>query len=207
MAVSRRREYLADASAAELTRNPLALAARSRRSRRRTPRPKTIKRGSAHLCIADPMGRRIGRHEAVGRPWRRIRRWPAASQRSIRWGSRSNVARPRTSRFGEAGAAAQTSRPRASGGVDAAPRAARRVHVFLRPRSSLMADGRHATRGAAVNVARRCAAGEPVVSRTNHSWGTGICATRTARRDARRCRTRIGVLDENRPRSCRSSSC
>lgn len=63
MAVSRQREYLADASGAELTRNPAALAsALSRIESAETPTV-AVKRGSAHLCIADPLGRRIGLRE------------------------------------------------------------------------------------------------------------------------------------------------
>jgi heat shock protein HtpX len=60
MMVSRRREYLADASGAELTRNPLALAsALDKIDRAHAPTP-SVKRGSAHLCIADPLGRAVG---------------------------------------------------------------------------------------------------------------------------------------------------
>ena len=60
MMVSRRREYLADASGAELTRNPLALAsALEKIDRAHEPTP-SVKRGSAHLCIADPLGRAVG---------------------------------------------------------------------------------------------------------------------------------------------------
>jgi heat shock protein HtpX len=62
MMVSRRREYLADASGAELTRNPLALAsALEKIDRAHAPTP-SVKRGSAHLCIADPLGRAVGLH-------------------------------------------------------------------------------------------------------------------------------------------------
>jgi heat shock protein HtpX len=57
MMVSRRREYLADATGAELTRNPLGLAqALEKLDRAAAPTP-AINRGSAHLCIADPLGR------------------------------------------------------------------------------------------------------------------------------------------------------
>ncbi len=60
MMVSRRREYLADASGAELTRNPLALAsALEKIDAAHEPTP-SVKRGSAHLCIADPLGRAVG---------------------------------------------------------------------------------------------------------------------------------------------------
>ena len=62
MMVSRRREYLADASGAELTRNPLALArALEKIDLAHTP-TESVKRGTAHLCIADPLGRAIGLH-------------------------------------------------------------------------------------------------------------------------------------------------
>jgi heat shock protein HtpX len=60
MMVSRRREYLADASGAELTRNPLALAsALEKIEKAHAPTP-SIKRGTAHLCIADPLGKVVG---------------------------------------------------------------------------------------------------------------------------------------------------
>jgi heat shock protein HtpX len=59
MAVSRRREYLADASAAELTRNPGALADALHRIEFAAAPTKSIKQGTAHLCIADPLGRAV----------------------------------------------------------------------------------------------------------------------------------------------------
>ena len=63
MMVSRRREYLADASGAELTRNPLALARALTKIDAAESPTAAIKRGTAHLCIADPLGRVIGLHE------------------------------------------------------------------------------------------------------------------------------------------------
>jgi heat shock protein HtpX len=57
MAVSRRREYLADASGAELIRNPLALANALEKIENSVAPTKSIKQGVAHLCIADPVGR------------------------------------------------------------------------------------------------------------------------------------------------------
>ena len=60
MMVSRRREYLADASGAELTRNPLSLARALEKIEEASAPTEAIKRGSAHLCIADPLGRAIG---------------------------------------------------------------------------------------------------------------------------------------------------
>ena len=59
MAVSRRREYLADASAAELTRNPMALANALRKLEHASAPTASIKHGTAHLCFVDPLGRRL----------------------------------------------------------------------------------------------------------------------------------------------------
>ena len=63
MMVSRRREYLADASGAELTRNPLGLAHALEKIEGAAAPTEAIKRGSAHLCIADPLGRRMNIRE------------------------------------------------------------------------------------------------------------------------------------------------
>jgi heat shock protein HtpX len=63
MAVSRQREYLADASGAELTRNPLALASALEKIDSATEPTKSIKKGTGHLCIADPLGRSINSKE------------------------------------------------------------------------------------------------------------------------------------------------
>jgi len=60
MMVSRGREYLADASGAELTRNPLALASALEKIEHAHAPTTSVKRGIAHLCIADPLGRSIG---------------------------------------------------------------------------------------------------------------------------------------------------
>lgn len=63
MAVSREREYLADASGSELTRNPGALAsALEKIDAAKEPTP-SIKKGVAHLCIADPRGRLVNERE------------------------------------------------------------------------------------------------------------------------------------------------
>ena len=59
LGVSRKRELLADATAAQFTRNPAALATALRKVEDASAPTKAIKRGTAHLCIADPMGRRI----------------------------------------------------------------------------------------------------------------------------------------------------
>lgn len=63
MAVSRKREYLADASAAELTRNPLGLANALRKIDAAVAPTASIKRGAAHLCIADPLGKKVNAKE------------------------------------------------------------------------------------------------------------------------------------------------
>lgn len=56
MAISRQREFLADASAAELTRNPLALVSALEKIRRAVMPTNAINNGVAHMCIADPRG-------------------------------------------------------------------------------------------------------------------------------------------------------
>jgi heat shock protein HtpX len=63
MMVSRRREYLADASGAELTRNPLGLARALEKIDSASAPTRAINRGSAHLCIADPLGRPVNSRE------------------------------------------------------------------------------------------------------------------------------------------------
>ncbi len=56
MAVSRQREFLADASAAELTRNPLSLVAALEKIRAAVMPTVAINNGVAHMCITDPRG-------------------------------------------------------------------------------------------------------------------------------------------------------
>jgi heat shock protein HtpX len=63
MMVSRQRESLADASGAELTRNPEALASALQKIEAAVAPTQSIKRGVAHLCIADPLGRKMGLRE------------------------------------------------------------------------------------------------------------------------------------------------
>ena len=54
MSVSRKREFLADATGAQLTRNPLALASALEKLAAASSATKAITQGAAHLCIVDP---------------------------------------------------------------------------------------------------------------------------------------------------------
>jgi heat shock protein HtpX len=63
MMVSRKREYLADASSAELTRNPHALAEALKKIEFAVQPTRSISYGTAHLCIADPRGRQLNNRE------------------------------------------------------------------------------------------------------------------------------------------------
>ncbi len=64
LSVSREREYLADASGAELTRNPLSLASALQKIEAAVAPTESIKQGVAHLCIADPRGRALNDKES-----------------------------------------------------------------------------------------------------------------------------------------------
>jgi heat shock protein HtpX len=64
-AVSRSREYLADASGAELTRNPIGLANALRKLHAASGPTARIHRGTAHLCITDPLERRLNDKEGA----------------------------------------------------------------------------------------------------------------------------------------------
>lgn len=59
MAVSRKREYLADASSAQFTRNPGALASALEKLDAAKEPTRSITQGAAHLCIVDPSGRAL----------------------------------------------------------------------------------------------------------------------------------------------------
>lgn len=59
MAVSRQREYLADATAVEFTRNPLGLASALEKIRDANMPFQKASRGTAHLFIASPFHRRV----------------------------------------------------------------------------------------------------------------------------------------------------
>jgi heat shock protein HtpX len=63
MFVSRRREYLADASGAELTRNPLALASALEKIDSAVEPTASAYQGNAHLWICDPKGTSMGLRE------------------------------------------------------------------------------------------------------------------------------------------------
>lgn len=63
MAVSRQREYLADATAAELTRNPGGLARALERIHASRSPLKRATHGTAHLFISDPLERPLGEKE------------------------------------------------------------------------------------------------------------------------------------------------
>jgi len=65
MGVSRNREYLADATAAQLTRNPGALASALEKIDSAVEPTKSIAKSAAHLCIADPLGRKVNEKEGA----------------------------------------------------------------------------------------------------------------------------------------------
>lgn len=65
LGVSRKREYLADAMSAQFTRNPAALAEALHKIEHAAAPTTSMKRGSAHLCIADPLGRQLTNREGV----------------------------------------------------------------------------------------------------------------------------------------------
>jgi len=59
MAVSRKREFLADATAAQFTRNPLALASALEKLHAAGSPTRAVTLGAAHLCIVDPAPGRL----------------------------------------------------------------------------------------------------------------------------------------------------
>lgn len=62
MAVSRKREYLADAMSAQFTRNPMALASALQKIETSDAPATHLKAGAAHLCICDPLDRKLNDH-------------------------------------------------------------------------------------------------------------------------------------------------
>lgn len=85
MATSRSREFLADATAAQFTRNPLALARALQIVDQVATPTRAIGRGSAHLCIVDPgdrafseregwVGNLFASHPPIGERIRRLQR-------------------------------------------------------------------------------------------------------------------------------------
>ncbi|MGH7559574.1 MAG: M48 family metallopeptidase [Gemmatimonadales bacterium] len=64
MAVSRKRELLADATGSQLTRNPLALASALEKLAKEHGPTRTIARGAAHMCIVDPGHSRFAESES-----------------------------------------------------------------------------------------------------------------------------------------------
>jgi heat shock protein HtpX len=65
MAVSRKREFLADATGTQFTRNPMALAAALEKLDAASAPTKAITRGAAHLCIVDPAASRLSAREGL----------------------------------------------------------------------------------------------------------------------------------------------
>lgn len=65
MGVNRKREFLADATAAQLTRNPAALASALEKIDASAAATKAIPQGTAHLCIVDPGERKFAEREGV----------------------------------------------------------------------------------------------------------------------------------------------
>jgi heat shock protein HtpX len=63
MAVSRQREYLADAGSAHMTRNPKALARALMKIENAAEPTMSFQKGVAHLCIVDPQGKAINNRE------------------------------------------------------------------------------------------------------------------------------------------------
>jgi heat shock protein HtpX len=65
MAVSRKREYLADATGAQFTRNPEGLARALETIDAASTATKAITRGVGHMCIVDPGERRISARPGI----------------------------------------------------------------------------------------------------------------------------------------------
>jgi heat shock protein HtpX len=63
MGVSRKREFLADASGAQLNRNPMALASALEKIAAAPGATKCIAKGAGHMCIVDPAEARLAERE------------------------------------------------------------------------------------------------------------------------------------------------
>jgi heat shock protein HtpX len=63
MAVSRKREFLADATGSQFTRNPMALASALEKLAAAGEPTRAITRGAAHLCIVDPSASQLSARE------------------------------------------------------------------------------------------------------------------------------------------------
>ena len=69
MAVSRQREYLADATAAEYTRNPSGLARALEKIRDAAMPFHKATRGTAHLFLINPLRRRVDERDGKIADW------------------------------------------------------------------------------------------------------------------------------------------
>ncbi len=65
MAVSRKREFLADATGAQFTRNPAALASALQKLEAAAEPTRAITRGAAHLCIVDPSASQLSSKQGL----------------------------------------------------------------------------------------------------------------------------------------------
>jgi heat shock protein HtpX len=81
MAVSRKREFLADATGAQLTRNPLALAAALDKLDQAVAPTQSIARGASHMCIVDPAERKLTSDTG---PFARFASHPPIAERKAR---------------------------------------------------------------------------------------------------------------------------
>lgn len=104
MSVNRRREYLADAMSAQFTRNPAALASALEKLEAAAAPTRAIKRGAAHLCIVDPLGRAVNQRE--GRLADLLATHPPISTRIERLRAMSYQAGPTTAGLRQPDAAA-----------------------------------------------------------------------------------------------------
>jgi heat shock protein HtpX len=100
MAVSRKREFLADATGSQFTRNPMALASALEKLDAAASPTKAITRGAAHLCIVDPAPGLLSGREGFFAD--ALASHPPIRQRIIRL---QGMSYQQAKRLGEAGAA------------------------------------------------------------------------------------------------------